>query len=174
MKDSSPYCEELGSLEIDYDSVNRALTELENLNILFVDLGSEIDFLAMGKRTDLVTDLVDWISDNYEYECLLSSHHAGSTLPILESSKVHFYGYLTSLNKLRVMMFPIQRASEDVVKDLKRPVIAIKPFAGGRLHPKIALEYVYNQLDVPSCMIGVASLEELKQDTSAALQILSR
>ncbi len=174
LKNSRPYCGELGSLEIDYDSVNRALTELNNLNVLFVDLGSETDLLAMGERTDLLADLVDCISDNYGYRCLLSCHHAGSTLPILESSKVDFYGYLTPLNKLGVMMFPTQRASEDAVKNSKQPVIAIKPFAGGRLHPKVALEYVYNELDIPSCMIGVASLKELEQDASTALQILSR
>jgi len=174
LKNSRPYCEELGSLQIDYDSVNRALTELSNLNILFVDLGSETDLLAMSKRTDLLADLVDWISDNYGYRCLLSCHHAGSTLPILESSKVDFYGYLSPVNKLGVMMFPTQRASEVALKKSKRPVIAIKPFAGGRLHPKVALEYVYNKLDIPSCMIGVASVEELEQDSSTALQILSR
>jgi hypothetical protein len=174
LKNSRPYSGELGSLEIDYDSVNRALTELNNLNVLFVALGSETDLLAMGKRTDLLADLVDWVSDNFGYRCLLSCHHAGSTLPVLDSSKVDFYGYLTPVNKLGVMMFPTQRASEDAVKNSKQPVIAIKPFAGGRLHPKVALEYVYNELDIPSCMIGVASLEELEQDASTALQILSR
>ena len=162
MKKSQPYCAELGKLEIDYNMLGGVLSELRDMNVLFVNLGSEIDLLAMGKRMDLVKNLVDWICDNYGYRCLLSCHHAGTTIPILESSGVDFYGHLTPLNRLGVMMFPTQRASEDSVKASRHFVMAIKPFAGGRLHPKVALQYVYNKLHIASCMIGVGLIRGVR------------
>jgi len=69
---------------------------------------------------------------------------------------------LTPLNRLGVMMFPTQRASEDSVKASRHFVMAIKPFAGGRLHPKVALQYVYNKLHIASCMIGVGLIRGVR------------
>jgi len=173
LKTSQPYSQELEKLEIDYDRVRKALAGLEDVRVLFIELGSETDFLAMGKRLDILSDLVGWISDNFGYKCLLGCHHGGLTIPILERSKIDFYGYVTPANKLGVMMFPTQKLSEAAIKSTSKPVIAIKPFAGGRIPPKPALEYIYKDLNIPCCMIGVGSEEELERDATVALQLLS-
>ena len=174
LRDSSPYDQELPTLTVDYERVKEALAKLENLRVLFVELGSETDFLCMGKRLDLLGDLVDWIAVEYGYRCLCGCHHAGSAILILERSEVEFHAYVTPANKLGVMMFPTQKLSESAIRQSRKPVIAIKPFAGGRISPKPALEYVYSELGISCCMIGVGSEDELRQDSSAALQILAR
>lgn len=174
LRDSRPYSDELARIEIDYSKVTNVLTGLGSMNVLFVELGSETDFLTIGNRLDLLENLVNWLSDKYRYRCLLGSHHAGITIPILEKSKVDFHGYVTPVNKLGVMMFPTQKACEAAIRKSGKLVIAIKPFAGGRIPPKPALEYVYRDLAIPSCMMGVGSEDEFAQDSSAALQILTR
>ena len=174
MEKSRPYSQELERVEVDYDKVKEALASLKDMKILFVELGSETDFLSMGNRLDVLSDLINWISDTYGYQCLLASHHAGSTIPILEKSKIVFCGYVTPANRLGVMMFPTKKSSEVAIKNCKRPVIAIKSLAGGRIPPKPAFEYVYDELDIPCCMIGVGSENELERDASAAMEVYSR
>ena len=174
LRDPRPYSEELTKIEVDYNKIESALIKLRSMNVLFVELGSETDLLAIGNRLDLLESLVNWLSDKYQYRCLLGSHHAGITIPILETSKINFHGYVTPINKLGVMMFPTQKTCETAIRKTDKPVIAIKPLAGGRIPPKPALEYVYRNVATSSCMIGVGSQDEFAQDTSAALQILTR
>jgi hypothetical protein len=56
----------------------------------------------------------------------------------------------------------------ETVKNAKKPVIAIKSLAGGRIPPKEAFQYVYEIAGVDSCMVGVGSDEELDTDLKAA------
>ena len=65
-------------------------------------------------------------------------------------------------------MLPTQRLALEAVKNASRPVIAIKPLAGGRIPPKQAFDYVYENARVDSCMVGVGSEEELDIDLRAA------
>ena len=170
----SPYSLEIDNLQIDYEVVKDILSKLNEMSILYVELGSETDFLAMCNRLDLLKNLINLISNNFRYKCLLGCHHSGTTIPILESSAINFDGYITPANKLGVMMFPTQQESEDAIKNATKPVIAIKPFAGGRLSPTDAFEYIYDQLEIKSCMIGVGSEKELDEDVSSAVEILNR
>jgi len=170
----STYSSEIDKLQIDYELVKNVLSNLNEMNILYVELGSETDFLAMCNRLDLLRNLINLISNNFKYKCLLGCHHSGTTIPILESSAINFDGYITPANKLGVMMFPTQQESEDVIKNATKPVIAIKPFAGGRIRPKDAFGYVYDKLEIKSCMIGVGSEKELDDDVSSAVEILNR
>ncbi len=71
-------------------------------------------------------------------------------------------------------MFPTKRKTEDEIMKTTKPVIAIKPFAGGRIQPSDAFEYIYDKLQIKSCMIGVGSEKELDYDVVNALEILNR
>ena len=53
-----------------------------------------------------------------------------------------------------------------------RIIIGIKSFAGGRIKPEEALNYVYNDVKVDSCMIGVGSIKEAEEDFKKARRIL--
>ncbi|MFQ5711491.1 MAG: hypothetical protein ACE5GD_06885 [Candidatus Geothermarchaeales archaeon] len=162
--------EDLRRLEVDYERLRQAVLSLEGLNTILVELGSETDLLAMAGRLDLLSELVDWLRGTVNRPVLLGSHHAGSTIPILEESTVGFEGYVTPVNSLGVMMFPTQEMAVEAIKGAGKPVIAIKPLAGGRIPPSEALEYVYRDVGVDACMIGVASQTELDEDLEAALE----
>lgn len=168
-----PYTEkELSRLQIDYKMVESAIVELKHVKALFVELGSETDFLVLTKRLDLLSELIDRLQGDLDYKVLLAIHHAGSTIPILDRSQMKFEGYVTPMNRLGVMMFPTKELAAEALKKARKPVIAIKPLAGGRIPPQEALEYVYNDLKAQTCMIGVASEAEVEEDLEAARKIL--
>jgi hypothetical protein len=159
---------EIGRLKVDYETVRSRLDSLQGFDVLFVEPGSETDFLAVMGRLDLLNGLVEWIRGTYGYEVILGTHHAGTTIPILEESEIGLQGYVTPINQSGVMMFPTQRLALEAVKNASKPVLAIKPLAGGRIPPNEAFEYVYEIAAVDSCMIGVGSEEELDTDVKAA------
>jgi hypothetical protein len=170
---SKPYeREELKHLRIDDEKLEDGIKNLEDFDVLFAELGSETDFLAMTDKFDLIADLVDQLGSRNGYRVLLGVHHAGLTIPKLENSGIDFDGYVTPVNKLGVMMFPTREMALRAIRASKRPVIAIKPLAGGRIGPGEALEHVYREAGVGFCMIGVGSVSEAEEDFLAAARIL--
>lgn len=174
LRELKPYgMSELQNLHIDYEQLDRMLAFLRNFKALLVEVGSETDFLAMTGRVDLLSDLICHIQEKYGKGVLAGIHHAGSTIPILEQSKVEFDGYVTPINKLGVMMFPDKDSALESIRRCGKPVIAIKPLAGGRVPPRGAFHYIYKELGVASCMVGVGSESEAEVDFSTASEILS-
>jgi len=175
LQNLKPYeATEIRDLNIDYEKLDEAVSGLKDFNILFVELGSETDFLAMTGRIDLLTNVIDHIREKFGYCTILGVHHAGSTIPILEESKIEFGSYVTPINKLGVMMFPNMNATLEATKRSEKPITAIKPLAGGRIRPGNALRYVYQELGVLFCMIGVGSESEAEEDFSIALEVLKQ
>ncbi len=173
LQNSRPYArEELKYLEIDDDRLENGISNLKDFHVLFAELGSETDFLAMTGKLDLIADLVDQLRNRNGYRVLLGVHHAGLTVPKLENSGIDFDGYVTPVNKLGVMMFPTKDMALRAVKTSRKPVIAIKPLAGGRIEPKQALEHVYKEAGMSFCMIGVGSVSEAEEDFKTARKIL--
>lgn len=172
---SKPYGrKELKDLQIDFESLEREITILEDYKILFAELGSETDFLALTDRLDLLETLVDRLHSTCGHRILLGVHHAGVTIPKLENSEIKFDGYVTPINRMGVMMFPTSRLAVEAIRVAKRPVIAIKPLAGGRIKSREALEYVYKEMEIDFCMIGVGSEREAEEDFSIAHKILKK
>ena len=69
-------------------------------------------------------------------------------------------------------MFPTQSEAENAIRRTRnrgKLIVGIKPFAGGRIKPKEALNYVYETLNADSCMMGVGSVEEAEEDFQTAL-----
>jgi len=173
MQSLKPYGpEELEDLQVDYEKLDRSVSSLRDFNVLFLELGSETDFTAMAGRLDLLAALIDHLQEKFGYNVILGVHHAGSTIPIMEGSKIKFEGYVTPLNKIGVMMFPTGDTALKAIRTAGKPIIAIKPLAGGRIQPKDALEYVYKEVEINFCMIGVGSETEAEEDFSTALEIL--
>ena len=71
-------------------------------------------------------------------------------------------------------MFPTRVSALKAIKTSKKPIIAIKTLAGGRINPKEALKHVYEELGINFCMIGIGSEYEAKTDFSTALEILQK
>jgi len=122
-------------LSIDWGSWEESIDRLSSWRVGWIEPGSETDFLALS-RIDLLGELIDRTRDA-GYRCLLGSHHLGVTARLLgEAGLRGFDGYVTPINKLGVMMFPTRREAEEAARESRdrgRMIIAIKPFAGGRI-----------------------------------------
>ncbi len=171
LKHYAPYKTEIEKISIKRDEMRRAIESLKD-SVAFAELGSETDFLVMIDRMDLLGELIDWLQGSFGYRVILASHHAGLTIPTLEKAGIKFHGYVTPINKRGVMMFPTQELAVEGIRNARKPIIAIKTLAGGRLQPQPALEYVYGDLNADTCMIGVSSKEELDQDFTTALRMM--
>lgn len=159
---------EFEKIRIDYKKLSNSVESIIKFKILFFELGSETDFLAIANRLDLLSEAVDWIRANFNRGVFLGVHHAGSTIPILDRSGVRFDAYIAPINKLGIMMLPTEDTAVKSIKHAAKPVIAIKPLAGGRIPPNEAFEYIYSNTNVASCLIGVASEDEMDEDVKTA------
>ncbi|MEM2885107.1 MAG: hypothetical protein QXF24_03345 [Thermoproteota archaeon] len=172
LRNSKPYgADEVETLRVEVEKLDRALLPLEGFEVLFVELGSESDFLALTGRTDLLAEAADRVLEKFE-GVLLGIHHAGTSIPILEKSDVRFEGYVTPVNRLGVMMFPTADEALRSIRGARKPAIAIKPLAGGRIGPRSAFQYVYAEAGMAFSMVGVGSEEEAEEDLSIAAEIV--
>lgn len=164
-----PYSQqETSKLKIDYNKLKKETRSLEGFKILLTEPGSEGDFLAMINRLDLLDDFAATLRDSLKCPTVLATHHAGMTIPILEANNLKFDGYVTPVNMLGAMMLPTQEVAAKAIRDAKKPLIAIKPLAGGRIKPRDAFKYVFKKMKVDACMVGVSSEEEADEDLKEA------
>jgi len=172
-KHLKPYAkEDFKRLSINLRPVERILNIFDGYKVVFVEPGSEIDFLVVSGRFDLLDSLLSFLQSLYGGLVILGSHHSGITIPVLEKSKLSFNGFMTPINMLGVMMFPSKELSLKAVEEAKRPVIAIKVLAGGRLKPLEAIEFALKY--VKFLMVGVASTKELNILVRALFDALSK
>jgi hypothetical protein len=170
---SKPYVErDFEELKIDWDRVEGCLDGFTELDVRYVEPGSETDFLAMTGRLDLLGELVDRIKGRGFQGVLFGVHHAGTTIPILEEGLTGFEGYVTPLNSRGIMMLPSKSSAEEAIRATRKAVYAIKPLAGGRISPDEAFRHVF-EFDVEGCMVGCASVEEVRVDIEAARRAIS-
>lgn len=69
-------------------------------------------------------------------------------------------------------MFPTQELALDAIRNVVKPVIAIKPMAGGRYLGHQAFEFVFNEVGVAASMFGMGTLDQVKETTAAAKDVL--
>jgi len=81
--------------------------------------------------------------------------------------------YATPVNKIGFWMNH-EGLTLKVIEKIKKPVIALKPFASGRIQPEEGLEFTLSTPGVTAVAIGVANHEEVVQDFKLAKEILSR
>ncbi len=163
---------EIKALQIDHRKLEESIRSLSGFKVLIAEPGSETDFLAMSGRFDLLDGFIETLRARLGCPVFMATHHAGSTIPILDDSKVKIDGYLTPINRLGVMMFPSQESAINAIQGTEKPVIAIKPLAGSRIRPIEAFRYVYREQKVKACMVGVGSERELDEDLGAVKSVL--
>lgn len=168
---AEPYSEkDFRDIQVDWTSFQEKLEELKKLPVTTIEPGSETDFLAATGRFDLLGKIIDKIHEHGFSEVIFGVHHGGETIPKIDEMLSGFKGYLTPINPMGVMMLPSKESAERAIIDTDKNVCAIKPFAGGRVKPEDAFEYIFSL--VKSCMFGAASSKEVKQDVKAASKIL--
>ena len=167
-----PYTpEDAARFEIDYDVLEGYLGFFEGCDILVADPGAEIDLLAMIGRFDLIREYIAFLRGRFQ-TVITSVHHAGITIPLLETEGIPVDGYLTTVNGPGTFMFPTREMALDAIRNVDKPVIAIKPMAGGRYLGHKAFEFVFDEAGVQASMFGMGTLEQVKETTKAAKEVL--
>jgi hypothetical protein len=163
--------DEAARFEIDYPALERYLGFFAGCDILVADPGAEIDLLAMCGRFDLIREYLSFLRARYG-TVITSVHHAGVTLPLLETEGIDVDAYLTPINGLGSAMFPTREIALDAIRQATQPVIAIKPMAGGRYLGHKAFEYVFGEVGVAAAMFGMGTIAQVRETTGAAKEVL--
>ncbi|MCJ7770545.1 hypothetical protein MUP37_03090 [Candidatus Bathyarchaeota archaeon] len=172
--DPHPYDEhDIRRMSLDRGRLQENLDSLKGCKVLLVEPGSETDFLAMTGRLDILKEVVEYAKDSLGCSAIVGIHHAGTTIPILEEQRIGIEGYLTPVNKLGALMLPSMHQALEAVTSSKRPVVAIKTMAGGRITPAKAFHFVLEKAHVDALSIGVADEHELDIDVDEARNALS-
>jgi hypothetical protein len=165
-----PYgSKDFNGLKIDWRKFEEDLEYFVELPVSHMEPGSEIDFLSMAKRFDLVGELLDRVKERGFRKTLFGVHHAGMTIPLIDEKISGLDGYVTPLNLMGLMMFPTKNMAERAIRETRNAIYAIKPLAGGRLKPQNAFKYVFS-FPVEGCMVGAASVEEVNHDFKMAIE----
>lgn len=168
MEEGRPYKQEDSKdIQVDFKLLEKRVYIFEGFEKPFINLGSECDFLAVMGRLDILAMLIEWLKSRGFNRVLISSHHAGSTIPIIENSTLKIDGYATPVNPIGALMLPTAEVALKAIKPVAEKTIAIKPLAGGRVNPYKAFSFLAHN-NIGHFMLGVASIEELKMDLEAA------
>jgi len=171
-KHMKPYTEEnFKRISINLQRVEDLLKIFDGHKLAFIEPGSELDFLVVSKRLDVLSILLDFLKSRFKVPIILGSHHAGVTIPVLEKYQLNFEGFMTPINILGVMMFPSKELALRAIEKAVKPIIAIKVLAGGRLEPLKAVEFALRYSKF--LMVGVASTKELNTLIKALSDALS-
>ncbi|MBT3346227.1 MAG: hypothetical protein HN712_27430 [Gemmatimonadetes bacterium] len=168
----APYTEEEAArFTIDYGVLEQYLGFFAGCQILVADPGAEIDLLAMTGRFDLIREYIAFLRGRYD-TVITSIHHAGITIPLLEQEGIDVDAYLTPVNRLGHYMFPTRELALDAIRNSRKPIIAIKPMAGGRDLGARPFDHVFNEVGVASTLYGMGTIEQVRETTAAACQVL--
>jgi hypothetical protein len=167
---AKPYgSKDFNVLKVDWRKFEEDLEYFVDLPVSHMEPGSEIDFLSMAKRFDLIGELLDRVKERGFRKVLFGVHHAGVTIPLIDEELNGLHGYVTPLNQMGLMMFPTKNSAEKAIRETRNAIFAIKPLAGGRLKPKTAFQYVFS-FSLEGCMIGAASVKEVNHDIKMAVE----
>lgn len=162
---------EAARLEIDYAALERHLGFFAGWDIAIADPGAEIDLLAMLGRFDLIRDYVAFLRARYD-AVITSVHHAGITIPLLEREGIDVDGYLTPVNRPGMFMFPTQQLALAAIRNARKPVVAIKPLAGGRYLGEKAFRFVFDEVGVTACLFGMGTIDQVRETAAAGRRVL--
>ena len=125
----------------------------------------------MTGRFDLIREYLGFLRERFS-TIITSVHHAGVVLPLLEAEDIPVDGYLTTVNQPGTFMFPTRDLALDAIRHATKPVIAIKPMAGGRYLGHKAFEFVFKEARVAASMFGMGTLDQVAATTRAATAVL--
>lgn len=166
----------LTSAQIDSIKLNRGhfkdqLALYEKLNVKLIQFGGRTaDWLVGVGRTDLLKDLAHIIASR---DCipLLVCHWTSMVLPICEE-ELNVAGYIVPLNKLWGLL--ILSEALKAIRDVAKPIIAMKPLALGALAHDIqsAFAFLFKKARVDAILVGVSSKIEAEQTFAIAEKAL--
>jgi hypothetical protein len=163
--------DEAARFQINYTRLEYFFGFYAGCKVVIANPGAEVDLLAMTGRLDLVREFVDLVRRRFT-TVAVSTHHAGVTIPLLEAAGIAVDAYVTPVNRLGALMRPTPEMALAAIREASKPIIAIKPLAGGRTLGHSAFEYVFDEIRVAAAAVGLGTLEQVSETTVAARKVL--
>jgi len=163
--------EELKKAEVDYEKLDSMLGIWKGFNVPIYASNERWEFLVLARRFDELQQIADLVRKRIG-NFFLGTHNAGLVIPMTEEARLRVDGYLMPVNKAGILMFPTQRLAVEAIRNARKPVIGIKPLGGGRIRPMEAFRYVFEEVGIPTTMVGIGSMDEAEETLGAAASIL--
>ena len=162
---------QIDGIELNQRHFENQLALYKELNVKLVQFGGGLaDWLVGVGRTDLLQELAHMITSR---GCipLLICHWTSMVLPVCEE-ELDVEGYIVPLNKLWGLL-TLPEALK-AIKNVGKPVIAMKPLALGALAHDIqsAFSFLFRKAEVAAVMVGVSSNVEAEQTFGIAEEVL--
>ena len=122
-------------------------------------------------RFDLIRDYVAFLRARYD-AVITSVHNAGITIPLLEREGIDVDGYLTPVNWPGMFMFPTQQLALAAIRNARKPIVAIKPLAGGRYLGEKAFRFVFDEVGATACLFGMGTIDQVRETAGAGRRVL--
>jgi len=157
------------------------LAKIENEIALLNEMGARICLLHGNAVDDLLSPVKRIITHAEEMLGLIRDSgmipgiacHDARAILYSDEQRYDAKVYATPVNKTGFWMNP-EGLTLKIIRQTSKPVIALKPFASGRIQPEEGLEFTLSTPGVTSVAIGVANHEEVVQDFQLARKILSK
>jgi hypothetical protein len=158
--------EEIASIELNKWSFIQRLSIFKDCQYIFLG-GSDADWLVSLGRVDIIVEMAR-ITRSLGFVPMVLCQYASHIVPLIESSGADVDGYAVPLN--RDWSWMNRDDCVDVVKSLKKPVVAFMPFASGGLRNDLrgALDWLYTEIGVESILFGTATPEHARHTTEIA------
>lgn len=158
--------EEIDSIHLDPFAFIRRLSIFQGCQYIFIG-GSDADWLVSLGRVDIIVEMAR-IVRQLGFIPMVLCQYASYIVPMIESSGADVEGYAVPLN--RDWSWMDRDTCVEVVKSLKKPVVAFMPFASGGLRKDIrgALDWLYGEVGVESILFGTATADHARQTTKTA------
>jgi len=160
------------SVEVNYERLESLLNRWKTFNVPIYASNETWEFLVLAQRFDELQELVTLIKKRFG-TFLLGTHYAGIIIPMVEAAGIKVDGYSTPVNAAGILMFPTPTFALTALQATTKPIIAIKPLGGGRVHPNRAFTYVFHEIGVHATMVGIGNMEEAEDTLNAAKTALT-
>jgi len=161
----------IDSIRMNSEFFRKRLAVYQDLDVKLVTFGGgTADWLAALGRVDLLQDLNRLIRKG-GFVPILICHWASYVLPIAEK-ELDVAGYIVPLNKLWGLQ--TLRDALDVIKGIRKPIIAMKPLARGVLVNEIesAFRFLFKRAGITAVLVGISSVAEARQTFSPLSKIV--
>lgn len=158
--------EEIASIHLDRWAYIQRLSIFKDCQYIFLG-GSDADWLVSLGRVDIIVEMAR-ITRQLGFIPMVLCQYASYIVPAIEASGADVDGYVVPLNKDWSWMD--RDACVEVVRSLKKSVVAFMPFASGGLRKDIrgALDWLYGEVGVESILYGTATAEHARHTTEIA------
>lgn len=161
--------EECEKVEVDYQRLRNMLKWYDAEGCVKL-IRSNLEFFTLASRFDLL-DEANKVFDEFGFSICAGSHLA-TVFDILKSEGFKFPAYFAPLNKIGFCMFPSFSSMVSALSKIDKPLMIIKPLAGGRLSPLESFESIFSLKKNVACIVGISSIREAKKTLKAAQKTL--